>query len=251
MFGFGCINAHSGTHQDRTRGFTLVDLQSAGLVDGVVTPRCVQPQGCADFKDFTYYPRDLKPKFYQLRASWTYMSKEERLHPAFVRPKRWFKKKEWKRTKQQKVFGLTTSAGTSLSLLVPKPWSTVKFAAMIKNHIHPFLQKSFPNRRSWTILLDGEPLLHGDAAKAQMVACGIQVLPKWPKYSPDLNPQENVWARAEDEHREKELRSDTFDTWKKRVMRAVRTYKGASKLIPSMVDRVQECIEREGAMIRR
>ena len=35
-------------------------------------------QAVGDFKDFTYYPPDLRPKFYQLRASWTYMTDEER-----------------------------------------------------------------------------------------------------------------------------------------------------------------------------
>ena len=31
------------------------------------------------------------------------MNKKERLHPAFVRPKKWFKAKDWKKTKNQKV----------------------------------------------------------------------------------------------------------------------------------------------------
>ena len=44
-----------------------------------------------DVKEFTYYPQVLQPRFKQLRAPWTYMSKKERYKPAFLRPKRWFK----------------------------------------------------------------------------------------------------------------------------------------------------------------
>ena len=54
-------------------------------------------QGVGDFKEFTWYPKELRPKFYKLRSSWTYMSKKERSQPAFQRPKRWFKKEEWKK----------------------------------------------------------------------------------------------------------------------------------------------------------
>ena len=78
-------------------------------------------QGAGDFKDFTWYPDDLRPRFLQLRARWTYMTKAERRKPAFQRPKVWFAKKDWKRVKKQKVFGLTTSNGKKLCFLVPKP----------------------------------------------------------------------------------------------------------------------------------
>ena len=53
----------------------------------------------ADLKDFTWYPRVLRAKFNQLRARWTYMKKTERMKPAFARPKRWFKKKDYKQTR--------------------------------------------------------------------------------------------------------------------------------------------------------
>jgi hypothetical protein len=35
-------------------------------------------QAVADFKEFTYYPKELKPKFSKLRAPWTYMTKKEK-----------------------------------------------------------------------------------------------------------------------------------------------------------------------------
>ena len=60
-------------------------------------------QGCGDLKDFTYYPKDLKARFYRLRSPWTYMTDEERKKPEFQRPKKWFPKQEWKKTKKVKV----------------------------------------------------------------------------------------------------------------------------------------------------
>jgi hypothetical protein len=70
------------------------------------------------------------------------------------------------------------------------------------------LEKGVPNKRACQILLDGEQLLHALVAKAAMTEVGLTVLPNWPRYSPDLNPQENVWAWAEER-----LRS--FETFKK------------------------------------
>ncbi len=66
------------------------------------------------------------------------------------------------------------------------------------------MKKAFPQKTSFQILLGGEKLLHGPAAKAAMKEVGISVLPRWPKYSPDLNPQENIWAWAETRLRKNE-----------------------------------------------
>ena len=54
-------------------------------------------QGVGDFKEFTWYPVELQPRFRKLRASWTYMNKKERKQPAFQRPKKWFKPADWKK----------------------------------------------------------------------------------------------------------------------------------------------------------
>ena len=35
-------------------------------------------QAVGDIKEFTYYPRDLRPKLAQLRAPWTYMTAAEK-----------------------------------------------------------------------------------------------------------------------------------------------------------------------------
>lgn len=175
-------------------------------------------QGVGDFKDFTWYPHELYPKFTKLRAPWTYMTKSEKRKPAFVRPKRWFGSKDYKKTRKQKVFGLTASNGKSLVFLVPKHYTAELWAADIKKHLKPFLKKAFPGKSAFTILLDGEKLLHAPVAKAAMRECGISVLPHWPKYSPDLNPQENVWAWSEINLRQREKSNSTFTAFQKQVV---------------------------------
>ncbi len=206
-------------------------------------------QGAGDVKEFTFYPKELQGRFRKLRAPWTYMTKKEKHQPAFVRPKRWFPKKDYKKTRKQKVFGLTTSNGKTLAFLVPKPWSTEQWAASVRKRVAPFLKKAFPGLTSYNILLDGEALLHGPPAKAAFRAGNITIMPGWPKYSPDLNPQENVWAWAEKHLRELETGRDTFAVWQKKTLKAVNAYPSAGKLIASMAKRCQALRENKGAML--
>ena len=202
-----------------------------------------------DIKEFTWYPKKLQPKFKRLRAPWTYMTKAEKKKPAFARPKRWFPKKDYKLVKKQKAFGFTTSNGQSLAFLVPKPWSTEGWAKLINTRVAPFLKKAFPGRARFQLLVDGENLLHGPAAKAAFAKHHIKVFPGWPHYSPDLNPQENVWKNAEVELRKLEKDNDTFEAWRKRIVPAISHYPSSEKLIPSMTNRMALCIERNGGMI--
>lgn len=207
--------------------------------------------GVGDFKDFTFYPKELKPKFTKLRAPWTYMTKKEKKSPAFVRPKRWFPRKEYKKTQKQKVFGLTTSNGKSLCFKVPSPYTTELWAKDVKAKVGPFLKKAYPALKVYQILLDGEKLLHAPAAKAALKFMNVTILPGWPKYSPDLNPQENVWAWAEPELRRREKATDTFQHFGNKVVSAVNAYPVASKLklIPAVSKRCKQVLEQEGAML--
>ena len=105
----------------------------------------------------------------------------------------------------------------------------------MKEKVGPFLKQAFPRKLSYQVLLDGEPLLHAPEAKAAMTSCKITALPHWPKYSPDLNPQENLWAWAEPKLREKEKAKDTFASFGDKVVATALSYPvaSASKLVPS------------------
>jgi len=208
-----------------------------------------QLQAVGDFKDFTWYPKSLMGKFKRLRAPWTYMTKKEKKLPAFVRPKRWFPKKEYLKAKKQKVFGVSTSSGKSLAFLVPKPFDSVQWAREVKKRLVPFFKKAFPGKTSFSILLDGEKLLHAPAARAAMKQGGIKIFPNWPKYSPDLKPQENVWAWAEPELRKLEGPNDSFEVFQKKTLKAVMAYPSTVKLIPSMARRCKTVAGGNGAML--
>ena len=200
-------------------------------------------------QEFTWYPVELQPKFQRLRAPWTYMHAKEKNTGPFLRPKRWFPKKEYLKVKKQYVFGLTTSNGQSLQFLVPKPRSAEQWAGDVKNKLVPFLKRCFPNRTSYNILLDGEKLLHAPPAKAALQAGKVTVEKGWPSYSPDLNPQEHVWAWAEKELRRMETGRDSFPTWQTKVLKAVAKYPAKAKLVGSMAKRCQEVVKRSGGAL--
>ena len=206
-------------------------------------------QAVADLKEFTWYPRDLRSRFKQLRAPWTYMTEAEQKKPDFLRPKRWFARKEWKRVRKQKVFGLVTSTGKKLAVPCPTPMNAASFATLVRTKISPFLKRHFPRKQSVQILLDGEKIFHSPPAKAALREKHITILPKWPAHSPDLNPVENVWPHAERRLREIEKDNDTFEVFSQRCVDAIMSYPSDAGLVQSMPKRMEECVARNGAMI--
>ena len=81
------------------------------------------------------------------------------------------------------------------------------------------------------MLLDGEPILRAEIVEAAMADKQIKLLDGWPKYSPDLNPQENVWPAAEGAIRAAERNGDTFADFKKRCVKATRYIRNRSLMI--------------------
>ena len=206
-------------------------------------------QGVGDIKEFTHYPQALHATFTKLKSPWTYMTKVEKKLPAFQRPKRWFPKKEYEKTKKQKVFGLTTSNGKSIEFLVPTSWNSEVWAGLVRSKLVPFLKKAYPGKASFQLLLDGEKLLHAPPARKAYADGGITILPNWPKYSPDLNPQENVWAWAEPRLRELETDTTSFPDWTKLCLQAVKAYPSKEKLVATLAKRVEMLLDRNGSML--
>ena len=111
----------------------------------------------------------------------------------------------------------------------------------MRNDVGPLLRSSFPDHEDITILIDSEKVMHTPETKAALKTFGISSLESWPKYSPDLNPQENLWALAEVQLRKSERAGDSFEVFKKRVLQACKSYTGAEKLIPSMALGLRRC----------
>ena len=178
------------------------------------------------------------------------MKASEKYKPQFVRPKTMFKRKEFKKVVKGKVFGVTLSTGAQRLWHVPSPFTQHDFARLVDQKLGPFLAAAFPQHSRRVILLDGEPLLHAPAAVAAMERNHMVCLREWPAYSPDLNPQENVWPWIEKELRKQERKSDSFADFKRRLTRAQAAYPNGSSLIPSMAERVRKVLAAKGAMTK-
>ena len=203
-------------------------------------------QAVADFRLFICCPKVFKRRHKVKSCAQTILHKSEKNKPAFPKPKHHiFKRSELKRCSEAKVFGLTTSAGQCLVIPAPLYPASENWIKLVREKVGPFLAEAFPNRSSYTVLLDGET----DEAKRVMKDCGVRALPGWPSHSPDLNPQENVRAWAEKRLRKVEAKSDSFSTFKRRIIEVSKQYPSKEKLVPSLADRAQECLKRGGANI--
>jgi hypothetical protein len=129
-----------------------------------------------------------------------------------MRPKRWFSGKDYKKTTKFKVLGFATSNGKSFVCPAPD-WTAKGFALLIRTKVGPFFRRAFPGHDSFRVILDSEGLMHAPEARQALRDAHITVLPGWPKYSPDFNPQENVWSWVEKVRLPQvEKNNDTFAT---------------------------------------
>ena len=204
--------------------------------------------GVADLKIYTFYPKNLKLRFLRYNAKWTYMTQKEKQSPAFAKPKKMFTNKEYKKVIQGKVFGITLSDGQQLLCHVSTPFTAKDFAKLVRHRVGPFIQRAFPNCWHKRVLFDGEPLLHAPVAKEALAEFGIHALPNWPGYSPDLNPQENVWPWIEKKVRKEECYTDSFSVFRSRLTRLSKAYPNPESLVKSMASRIAECKRKRGAM---
>ena len=182
-------------------------------------------QGVGDFRFFTFYPKKFKRRHAIKSCPRTIMRRQEKTKSAFLKPKyHIFKRSEYKKCSKAKVFGLTTSNGKSLVVPCPLHPTSPDWIKLLKDRVQPFLLEAFPGRSSYKLLFDGESIMHTPEAKQAMKDCGVQLLAPWPANSPDLNPQENVWAWAEKKLRKVEQQDDTFSVFKRRIVHVAMQY---------------------------
>ena len=86
-------------------------------------------------------------------------------------------------------------------------------------------------------------------AKKAMKECGVRLLAPGPAHSPDLNPQENVWAWAEKKLRKVEHKTDTFPVFKRRIIQVAMQYQSKGNLVASLAGRMDRCLKRQGGKI--
>lgn len=179
------------------------------------------------------------------------MTKAEKKTKPYQRPVRWFTPKEYKLANHVKVFSITTSNGFSTSFVCPKPYDHLQFAAKIKTQVGPFLKRCFPDKRSIRLILDSEFIQHAPPCKREWKKFKVSCLPNWPTRSPALNPQENVWAWAEDHLRTLERDGDSLEKFTENCLKAVAAYPSKAKLVGNMAKRIEECLAGKGHMTRR
>ena len=150
------------------------------------------------------------------------------------------------------MLGCTLSNGAVWARCVKDNFTAEDYAAMLRTDLGPFLQRKFPEHTRIRLITDGEALLHAPPAQREYSNFGIVRLGPWPKGSPDLNPQENVWAWAEKKLRELENVNDSLTAFKQKCTRATKAYPKASavRLAESMTRRVKKVIEMKGAMTK-
>ena len=147
------------------------------------------------------------------------------------------------------VFGILAKGRLSVAFMDPGRISGERHSMMVRQ-----------NYRRWAgdlqgVYHDGERALWSKKAKEAYAAVQVTSLPL-PPYSPDFNPIENAWSLLDERLAHTAPAGfETREKLRKRVRNAVdwlnRNYtKSFRKMVRSMPDRIEACLELKGAMTR-
>ena len=94
--------------------------------------------------------------------------------------------------------------------------------------------------------------VHDDRQRLKKISkgslgCASEACKDWPRYSPELDPEEHVWTRAEPDLRSLETDDDAFADWKKCSLLSERTFR--LKTLLALWRRDANTLKRQGAML--
>jgi hypothetical protein len=124
--------------------------------------------------------------------------------------------------------------------------TAVKYVKTLETHLVPFLENQ-PLSEQYILQQDNAPCHKARISMDFFKENAIDVLEKWPPYSPDLNVIENMWAymkaklRRESICTKEQLRTRALQIWNSDESKAL-----CGRLAASMKIRMQMCITNKG-----
>ena len=194
----------------------------------------------------------MKDRHARKSAPRTIMSKKEKKTPAFMKPRKHiFKRKEYRRARGAKIFGLTTSTGEQLICHVPSRLDAADWVRLVQRRVGPFMKAAFPTRG-----VPNEGIVHDTARRGKALPHGRRAVchgSGWVARTAELassiprpEPAGTCLGWSEPHVRKAEAKSDTFERFKQRVSEICMKYTGAAKLVSSLEHRVALCKRRKG-----
>lgn len=134
-------------------------------------------------------------------------------------------------------------------------WNGATAASMYEGPIQEALSRHRPNKGTWRIAEDNDPVgFKSGKAEAMKKKLGMVAI-EWPKYSPDLMPLDfTLWANVEKRARAAVGKRRVSASEYKRILRETALglpAREVRKAVASMRKRIQACYEHEGGNIPR